>query len=539
MAAVRSFWGWGYQKDELKISEIKALVRLLGDFVKPETPIKTPPKKDSLNLQEPKIKLPASLLKLADTSNQQRARHCYGRSFKDVVRGLNNEFIDPPDFVLYPKTVKDVIDILDYSSNKDIAVICYGGGSSVVGGVEFDHEMKQNYAGWISMDMTCMDKLNYLDKDSRSASFQAGILGPGLEEKLKPNNFTLRHFPQSFEFSSLGGWIATRAGGHFAMGPTHIDDFVESLEVVTPVGTTVTRRLPASGAASDENRLWLGSEGMLGIVTSAWIRVQPRTRFVAKADVAFDSFKEGISCLKDIAQSGLYPSNCRLLDPVEALINGVYAANKAILLVGFESYDHEVSSSFRRAKEICKSHRGVVVSESVLDNEISRNSNSKQTAGGSWKNSFIKAPYFRDALVRLGLVIETFETAVTWDNFDELYFNISNEINRYLSEKLNGSQWVTCRITHAYPNGLAPYFSVIASCKNNSQTAVWNDIKQIANETIIKFNGTITHHHAVGKEHRDGFKIEKSQLYLDYLKNTKKYFDPKSILNPGNVIRLL
>ena len=539
MSKVRSFWGWGYKQDELKKAEIKKLSNMLSGFVGIDGKLQDAPKVEDLKLPHPKIKLPKSLESLADNSLAQRAQHSYGRSFKDVVRGLNNSFDGAPDAVVFPKTENDVINILEFSEKKNIAVVCYGGGSSVVGGVEMDSDYKQNYSGWISLDMSCLNALSEIDTYSRSAKFQTGILGPQLETKLKKYGLTLRHFPQSFEFSSLGGWIATRAGGHFAMGPTHIDDLLESVEVITPSGKTVSRRLPASGAGPDENRLWLGSEGILGIITSAYVKVQPRPIYVAKADILFESFKEGINCLKEIAQSGLNPSNCRLLDPLEALINGVSSKNKAVLLLGFESYNNPVNFLYEEAKKICLRNKGTLASEliTIRGNSESDSSN-KSSAAELWKASFIKAPYIRDALVRLGLIVETFETAVTWNNFDELYENVISEVQRNISKSLKNLGWITCRITHAYQNGLAPYFSVIAKGDQGSQISQWNEIKLIANETVVKYNGTVTHHHAVGKDHREAFAKEKSSLYLDYLKAAKTYFDPQTILNPGTLIKI-
>ncbi len=539
MSKVRSFWGWGYKQDELKKAEIKKLSNMLSGFVGIDGKLQDAPKVEDLKLPHPKIKLPKSLESLADNFLAQRAQHSYGRSFKDVVRGLNNSFDGAPDAVVFPKTENDVINILEFSEKKNIAVVCYGGGSSVVGGVEMDSDYKQNYSGWISLDMSYMNALSEIDTYSRSAKFQTGILGPQLETKLKKYGLTLRHFPQSFEFSSLGGWIATRAGGHFAMGPTHIDDLLESVEVITPSGKTVSRRLPASGAGPDENRLWLGSEGILGIITSAYVKVQPRPIYVAKADILFESFKEGITCLKEIAQSGLNPSNCRLLDPLEALINGVSSKNKAVLLLGFESYNNPVNFLYEEAKKICLRNKGTLASEliTIRGNSESDSSN-KSSAAELWKASFIKAPYIRDALVRLGLIVETFETAVTWNNFDELYENVISGVQRNISKSLKNLGWITCRITHAYQNGLAPYFSVIAKGDQGSQISQWNEIKLIANETVVKYNGTVTHHHAVGKDHREAFAKEKSSLYLDYLKAAKTYFDPQTILNPGTLIKI-
>src|SRR5699024_770588 len=232
----------------------------------------------------------------------------------------------------------------------------YGGGSSVVGGVE--PRLDGDYAGAISLDLGELSGVLEIDRTSRAARIQAGTFGPALENYLRPHGLSLRHFPQSFEFSTLGGWLATRSGGHYATGNTHIDDMVESLRVVTPSGTSQSRRLPASGAGPAPDRLFLGSEGTLGIITEAWMRLQDRPHWRASASVRFDDYDAAVNATGVIVQSGLEPANRRLLDAAVALISAVVSSLGGVLVLGFESADHPEHTSKGRAVEVCRDYGG-------------------------------------------------------------------------------------------------------------------------------------------------------------------------------------
>src|SRR5437763_933325 len=288
-----------------------------------------------------------------------------------------------------------------------VAAVPYGGGSSVVGGVECD--VGDAYAGAASIDLSRLDRVLEIDRESRAARIQAGAYGPALEDQLRPHGYTLRHFPQSFEFSTLGGWLATRSGGHYATLYTHIDDFVESLRVVTPGGVVESRRLPGSGAGPSPDRMFLGSEGILGVITEAWMRVQDRVRFKASAGVHFQSFESGAEAVRAVAQAGLYPTNCRLLDPGEAMISAGVSDGTALLVLGFESADHPVDAWMARAVECC-TDLGGTLPEGVRSSESggsggSGGSGDGDGAVGAWRTSFLRAPYGRDALVSLGCVV--------------------------------------------------------------------------------------------------------------------------------------
>jgi alkyldihydroxyacetonephosphate synthase len=248
-----------------------------------------------------------------------------------------------------------------------------------------------------------------IDAISRAARIQAGAYGPALEDQLRPHGVTLRHFPQSFAYSTLGGWLATRAGGHFATLYTHIDDLTESLRVVTPVGVSESRRLPGSGAGPSPDRLFLGSEGTLGVITEAWMRLQDRPRWRVTASIAFTNFTAAVTATRAIAQSGLYLTNCRLLDPVEAFLNAAAPVAGGLLIVLFESADHPIDAWLARALEIATEHGGTVESTRTRDEQA-------QDSAGVWRSSFLRMPYQRDALARRSMIVETFETACTWDH---------------------------------------------------------------------------------------------------------------------------
>ena len=275
------------------------------------------------------------------------------------MRAFTGDVARPPDAVAFPETEQDVVAILDWCAGADVVAVPYGGGSSVVGGVE-GGRAEDGHQGWVAVDLTKLDRVLDVDTTSRAARIQGGALGPVLEEQLKPHGYTLRHFPQSFEFSTLGGWLATRSGGHYATVYTHIDDLVESIRAVTPAGISESRRLPGSGAGPSPDRLLLGSEGILGVITEAWMRVQDRPQFKASAGVHFEQYKDGVEATRIISQSGLFPTNCRLLDAGEAALSAGVTDGSTLLVLGFESADHPVDTWIERAVTIAQDHGGTL-----------------------------------------------------------------------------------------------------------------------------------------------------------------------------------
>jgi alkyldihydroxyacetonephosphate synthase len=522
----RSWWGWGWEDEALGPESVEKLaIAVAARLGRSDLEIVRPPELRGLELPRPRLAPPASLAEICSTDPFERAAHSRGKSFRDIVGNVHGDLARPPDLVAFPRREDDVADVLDWCSSAGVAAVPYGGGSSVVGGVSCD--LGDDWPGVVSIDLTALDRVLDLDRVSRAARIQAGALGPVLEEQLRPHGLTLRHFPQSFEFSSLGGWLATRSGGHYATNYTHIDDFVESMRVISPAGVVESRRLPGSGAGPSPDRLFLGSEGTLGIITEAWMRLQDRPVYRASASVRFLTMTAGTAAARAIAQAALFPANCRLLDPLEAAASASVEDGSALLVLGFESADHPVDPWIARAVELCQDQGGTVP-EGIR-------SSAAESAAGAWRSSFLRAPYGRDALVQMGCIAETFETACTWDRFDNLHDGVVAAVGDALTEVCGGGH-LTCRFTHVYPDGPAPYFTVLAPSRHGDQLAQWDEIKSAASEAILANGGTITHHHAVGRDHRSGYDQQRPALFASVLRGAKAVLDPAGVLNPGLLV---
>jgi alkyldihydroxyacetonephosphate synthase len=528
----RKFWGWGYEDQHPNAEQQKHIgERVAKRFGLGPLTITPPPREDELNLRAPRVKPPDALATIFSTSIYDRASHSYGRGYRDVVRAFRRYYPNPFDAVAFPRDEAELTRVLEWCDKERIEVTPFGGGSSVVGGVE--PPVDGDWRGSVSVDMTRLDRVLEVDRASRAARIQGGVLGPSLEDQLRPHKLTLRHFPQSFEFSTLGGWIATRSGGHFATLYTHIDDFVESVRVLTPTGVVESRRLPGSGAGPSPDRMFIGSEGILGIITEAWMRLQDRPKFRAGASVAFPDFIAGANAVRAIAQAGLYPANCRLLDPGEAANAGANQGEAAMLVLAFESADHELEPWMKRALEICAELGGKIPEGAGRTRTDAAATH--EGAAGAWREAFIKAPYTRDVLISMGIVNDTFETAITWDRFANYHAQLM-ETGTDAIRRICGKGTMTCRFTHAYPDGPAPYYTILAPGKRGSELEQWDEIKQAVSEVIVKLGGTITHHHAVGRDHRPWYDRQRPEGFARALKAAKRALDPHAILNPGVLI---
>jgi alkyldihydroxyacetonephosphate synthase len=523
----RSWWGWGTEAAQLTVTESTELVDRVA-LLLPEHDLSdhAPPDPRGLGVPAPRVAPPAALADLCSDAVVDRLSHARGKAFRDVVRNLHGDIAHVPDLVVRPRTEQDVVDVLDWCTSSSLPVVPYGGGSSVVGGVEprFDGPA-------VTMDLAALDRVLEVDPVSRAARIQAGAHGPALEDQLRPHGLTLRHFPQSFEFSTLGGWLATRAGGHFATLATHIDDLTESIRVVSPVGTAESRRLPGSGAGPSPDRMFLGSEGTLGVITEAWMRVQQRPQWQRTATVAFSSYDAAVAATRAVAQSGLHPANCRLLDPAEALINAGTTADGGLLILAFESADHPVDAWLDRALELVGDHGGTVLA--IRDRATPT---SQDDAAQSWRSAFVRMPYQRDALARRAMVVETFETACTWDAFPAFHAAVTGAARRAIDEVCGGQGVVTCRFTHVYPDGPAPYYGIYAGGRWGSTLAQWDEIKVAVSAAIADHGGTITHHHAVGRDHRPWYDAQRPEPFAAALRAAKSALDPAGILNPGVLV---
>lgn len=526
----RSFWGWGYADrypDAAGRDNVAQLVEATLGFA--PTARLDAPTLDAVALRGPRFEAPAALAGVVDQAPEARIRHTYGRAYRDVVRGFHRDFAVAPDAVATPRDEDDVRRVLDFAAGAKVAVVPYGGGSSVVGGVECAGEA---HAGVLSLDLGAMNGVLEVSHIDRLARIQAGALGPTLEAGLKAHGLTLRHFPQSFEHSTLGGWIATRAGGHFATLYTHIDDLVASVRMLTPAGLYATRTLPGSGAGPSPDRLALGSEGALGVITEAVVRVRPRPTFRAQASLHFARFEDAVEAAREIAQAGLYPANCRLLDAREAALNAVTADGSSVLIVAFESADHPLAPWLERAVELGRGRGGVVQGGlTYREGEAARGEGSAE----AWRSAFIDAPYLQSILVGLGIMADTFETACPWSRFGELHAALVHDV-RDAMKRVAGRGTLTCRFTHVYPDGPAPYYTFLCPTRPGSELSQWAEIKAAASEALLRHGATITHHHAVGRTHRPWYQRQVPEAFQAALRAAKGALDPAGILNPGVLV---
>ncbi|MCW2608571.1 MAG: linked oxidase domain protein [Frankiales bacterium] len=510
-------WGWGTPDDEPRHADLEAL----APFVQQSTGVAVQEPQRPAALQElaPSRRLPdlpAPLRALASDAPADRLRHGLGRSYRDLVRGIGGEVPSPADLVLRPRDEADVVAVLDWAGSTGVPLVPFGGGSSVVGGVE-----PTGLDAPVSLDLGLLAGLVEVDATSRAVLLRAGTFGPAAEEALKPHGLTLRFYPQSFERSTVGGWVATRAAGHFSTRLTHVDDLVESVRAVTPSGTWESRRLPGSGAGPSPDRLLLGSEGTLGVVTQAWLRAQPRPAHRWAATLAAPSFAAGAQAVRALVQAGLSPATCRLVDPGESALTGTLATGEAALVLGLESLRVPLQAEAEVALEVCRD-AGLRVVEAGDRGE----------AGQAWRSTFVRAPYLREQLVLLGVLVETFETACTWDRLDALVAGVTAAVTDAL-QRVCGGGAVTCRLTHVYPDGAAPYFTVLAPARRGSEVAQWDEVKAAASEALAAHGGTITHHHAVGRDHRPWYDAQRPEPFAVALRAAKAALDPAGVLNPG------
>jgi alkyldihydroxyacetonephosphate synthase len=540
----RKHWGWGYEDQQRPRAEVEAAAAAIRERLGFGGEVEDPLPLEQVEVRASRLKAPTGLGDLFADDKHERVSHALGKAYRDVVRGFRGEFENPPDLVASPRDESEIETVLSWAEAEGAAVIPFGGGTSVVGGVEG----RLGERPFVSLDLRRLDRVLEVDPTSLSARIQAGATGPGLEDKLREHGLTLRHFPQSFEYSTLGGWIATRAGGHFATLYTHIDDLVESVRAITPRGTWESRRLPGSGAGPSPDRALIGSEGILGVVSEAWMRVRPRPQFKLSRGVEFDDFLAAAGAVREISQSGLHPANCRLLDALEAGTTGAGSGERSLLVLGFESPHHPVDDLMDLAVAIARAHGGVAEDPPTgrkVNPETTNRPTDGEGSGGaveSWRSAFLFAPYLRDTFVACGVLSDTFETAITWDRFEGFHATAMEAARSKVAEICDapaegpGAPRLSCRFTHVYPDGPAPYFTVMAPAVRGGEVEQWDEIKAAASEAVIEGGGTITHHHAVGRDHRPWYDRQRPAPFAAALRAAKAELDPNAILNPGVLI---
>lgn len=522
--------GWGHADEIVSADEAHAVTNRIGSLFGgvPDNAIAAPTEEE-ISVPRSRINVKPSLSEICSDGKYDRLVHTYGQSIFDLTRSFERDFQNIPDVVARPRNRTDVVEILEWASSNNLAVIPYGGGTTVAGGTEA--QFCEDYDGVISLNTQALAGVFEIDSVARVARIGSGTFGPAIEDGLKAQGLTLRHFPQSFAYSTLGGWIACRAAGHFATLYTHADDLVESLQLVTPEGTVETRRLPSTGNGPNEERFFSGTEGILGVFTEAWMKLRPLPRYRAAAAVSFDDFLVGAKAVKAIVQAGLNPANCRLISAKEIAAFSPGGSPGHKLMLGFENGDVPVDALMSIALDLARGAGG------KLDGNDAGDSNgNRQGVAGSYRDGFMRMPYWRETMTAHGFVFDTIATSITWERFDNFYAELNSVIENAILRVTGQQGLVTTRFSHVYPDGPAPYFTYFAKGKQGSLSRQSSEIRTAALDAIHRLGGPVTHHQAVGRQHRPWYDKQRSHLFAKGLMAMKKEFDPKGIMNPGVLI---
>ena len=450
--------------------------------------------------------------------DQARRRRTRGKSTPDLLRARAGDLSDAPDAVVRPRTHDEVAAVLAWASAHHAAVVPFGGGTSVTGGLVAGRE---GYAGVVSLDLLRMDQLLAVDEVSMIATFQPGVRGPAAEALLAAYGLTLGHFPQSFEFASIGGFAATRSSGQSSCGNGRFDDMVVGLRVATPAGELRLGSAPANAAGPDLRQAVLGSEGTLGVITEVTVRVRPAAEVKAYEAWAFPSFAAGAEALRKLVQRELRPTVLRLSDEAETFVNlasqssiGAGQISGCLMIAGYEG----AAALARRP----------VITDTL--GELGGSPLGEQR-GREWAAGRFAAPYLRDAMLDAGVLVETLETATFWSNRDRVY----QAVKAALADALGERTLVLCHISHVYETGCALYFTVVTR-EAADPLGQWLAAKAKASDAILDCGATITHHHAIGTDHKPWLAREIGPVGVAMLRGLKAALDPAGILNPGVLI---
>ncbi|MFI0486084.1 FAD-binding oxidoreductase [Actinomadura sp. 9N215] len=452
---------------------------------------------------------------------ESRVRHTRGKSTTDLLRIRAGETSDAPDAVVLPGTHDEVLAVLRACAGRRIAVVPFGGGTSVVGGLA-----PSGVGAFVALDLRRMDAVVSVDEVSRTAVLQPGLLAPAAEAALTERGYTLGHFPQSYEWASIGGFAAARSSGQASAGYGRFDDMVVALTVATPEGTLELGRAPKSAAGPDLRQLVLGSEGAFGVITSVTVRICPVPEAKAYEGWRFASFGEGAAAVRRLAQDGPLPAVLRLSDETETMVGLAdpsaierLAAAGCLAVLGFEGAAERVAERRALAADVLRAAGGEPLGAGP---------------GEKWERGRFDAPYLRDSLLDAGAFAETLETAAFWTDVPALYDAVRGALTGALSGE-GTPPLVMCHISHVYPSGASLYFTVV-SAQGEDPVGHWARAKRAACEAIVDAGGTISHHHGVGTDHRDWYAREIGPLGAAVLRAVKDRVDPSGILNPGVLI---
>jgi alkyldihydroxyacetonephosphate synthase len=523
-----SWWGWG-DPDEVPVSpdSLRApLVDALGVRGRGARPASIAEIALAPSRLEPALAAQLSSVvgaEHASADHEPRVRHTRGKSTMDLLRLRAGETDGAPDLVLYPGSHEQVLELLRICSQHRIAVVPFGGGTTVVGGLE---PSADDFTGVVALDTRRMNALLALDHESRLAVFEPGLRGPEAEALLGPHGFTIGHFPQSYEYATLGGCAASRSSGQSSAGYGRFDDLVMSLRLATPVGEMMLGRAPKSAAGPDLRQLILGSEGALGVITSLTLQIRPAPNERVYEGWRFQSFVDGTTAIRRLVQDGPRPTVLRLSDEAETMLNLARpaefgqspVAGGCLAILGYEGTVEDVAA--RRAGA------GLVLSAAGGEHDVD--------AGESWARDRYRGPYLRDALLDAGAIVETLETVAFWSSLAEVYHAVSVALRDALTAQ-GTPPVILCHVSHTYPAGASLYFTVGCAALKDP-VSQWHAAKAAASEAILTAGGSITHHHGVGRDHLEWYVREIGELGVKALRAVKAQLDPVGILNPGILI---
>ncbi|HLF29348.1 MAG TPA: FAD-binding oxidoreductase [Anaerolineae bacterium] len=538
------WWGWGRLDQSYDLSQRPNFWPLLKDRLGVSSKAISPP----VDLRA--IALPDSRLSPQDLSDLSRifgedavcvdrlsrVLHAYGKAYRDLVRIRRGDISHPPDAVVFASDEAQIAELFIRATKKGWQIIPFGGGSSVTGGVEPASQPT------LTLNLTRLNRILAIDRISHTATAQCGICGPDLEAALNAEGFTLGHFPQSFEFSTLGGWLATRSAGQTSIGYGKIEAMVERVRMVTPRGIVETKLLPAAATGPDMLQLLIGSEGAFGVIVEATVRIKPLPQARDYRGVLFRAFEDGVAVIRELMQQDIAVVMARLSDANETgaslalarapstrrsrlrqragqwLIRrrGYDLASSCLLILGIEGEADRVEKTKKAALEVCKAHGGTNLGRSV---------------GRSWRGERYALPYLRDDLLDRGIMIDTLETATTWSNL----LNLHGALHCALEDAIaaTGSKpFVMTHVSHAYRDG-ASLYSTFLGAQQTDPVAQWWSIKRAATEAILAHGGALSHHHGIGRDHAEWLAHEHGELGVQALRALKATFDPNGVLNRG------
>ncbi|BBH16603.1 alkyldihydroxyacetonephosphate synthase [Nocardioides baekrokdamisoli] len=452
------------------------------------------------------------------TDDETRRLRTRGKSTPDLLKARTGDLSDAPDAVVRPGSHDDVVKVLAWAVEQHVAVVPFGGGTSVTGGLV---ARRDGYAGLISLDLIRLNQLLSVDPISMTATLQPGMRGPEAEAALAQHGMTLGHFPQSFEFASIGGFAATRSSGQNSAGFGRFDQMVVGLRMATPIGDLISGSSPLNAAGPDLRQVAMGSEGTFGVITEVTVRVRAIATGTAYEAWRFDSFSSGQDAMRHLAQNQILPTIIRLSDETETALNlasqtavGAEAPSGCLMIVGYEgaSIDNKRAVVTRALTALGGTSLG-------------------EERGKTWLEGRFHAPYLRDSMLDSGVLVETLETATFWSNTDRLYSSVKTALGTSLGE----GALVLCHVSHVYETGCSLYFTVAAKQGDNPLER-WLAAKAAASDAMIESGATITHHHAVGTDHKAWLEREIGPVGVAILRGIKAAVDPTGILNPGVLI---